>query len=556
MPIDRIKYDFNEPQFDALDRTQDRYGRTNYEMDIIAQGLVTGTEKERELAFSQLDPVYFLNEFAWMYNKAASRWESIELWDSQIPVVYEVLDNNKKYIIILKARQLGITTVILLILLYLLLFKHGVRGLCFSKLEDDANELVGDDRLWGMYERLPEHFKALAKLQIREKRVNYLPFRSCHGKDYDSKVFAFTTTRGDSRVGTYVMIDEADLMPDLIELYKSAKPTVDDVPDGKFILLSKSYKKLPNSIFKKMYRSAKSGLNEFHHIFLPWNSHPGRTEEWYEKEKQDTLKNTGSLDALYENYPATDEEALAAMELDKRIPATHLYRCYHERTPITNEAESGIRQIKGINIYHLPEDDERYFIGVDASEGLEGDHRDYSAIYVVDSAGIECANLVGKITADGIAYYAKKLALYYKDARILPENQGIGLATVTWLINNGMRSHMIKGNGRKWGWTPSKTSKIILYENVAEMALNEEMVIYDYACYAELQSIEANTLSAPPGDHDDRADAFAMAQMCRTLGLKKRAVGVRAIDWGGLGTRIKQKTRAGRVFMGEALMDD
>ena len=538
MPLDRSKWGFTEAQHTAFDRIQTNSQFTDEIMEGMASVFFKLGSVAKELFLSQLDCVYFISEHVWIYDKRVEGWAKFVLWDAQIPVVYTIL--REKFIIILKARQLGITWLLLAILLWLILFRQGVRGLVFSKLEDDAKVLVSKERLRGMYDRLPEPFKLLAPLDEKTSKTDFLDFQNPADVDKASNVYAFTTTRGDSRVGTYVMIDEADLIPNLRDLLAAAKPTVEGAAFGKFILLSKSYKKFPNSIYKRMYRNAKARVNEFVSVFLPWYSHPFRDEAWYEKEKAAALLD-GSLDSLYENYPATDEEALAANELNKRIPAANLSKCLEECELITSGLPKEIAKINGLEVYAKREEDVRYFIGIDAAEGLPTGAN--SAIYVVDQHGREVAHLVGKIPTDVTAMRAKALSDYYNKAKLLPENNGINLAVMNDLQRMGVESRIVRGNGRKLGWTPSRTSKILLYDNIAEAAFNGDMTLHHYPCYVELQSIESDTLNAPIGDMDDMADAFAMALMCRYLGLKRRATKVHTLDWGGKKEAFKPKNR-------------
>ena len=59
-----------------------------------------------------------------------------------------------------------------------------------------------------------------------------------------------------------------------------------------------------------------------------------RTGEWYEAEKRAFLAQTGALDDLYQEYPATDAEAMAPRSLDKRLPAQWLQNCYRPQEPV------------------------------------------------------------------------------------------------------------------------------------------------------------------------------------------------------------------------------
>jgi hypothetical protein len=51
----------------------------------------------------------------------------------------------------------------------------------------------------------------------------------------------------------------------------------------------------------------------------------------------------------------------------------------------------------------------------------------------------------------------------------------------------------------------------MLYDRCADALRNGEVVLHAFATHGQLASIDGSTLRAPEGEHDDRADAFALA---------------------------------------------
>src|SRR5262249_42025745 len=136
-----------------------------------------------------------------------------------------------------------------------------------------------------------------------------------------------------SYTGTLAIVDEADLVPDLDKLLRSVKPTID--ARGRLLLVSRADKGQPESAFNRIYRAAVAAGSDWHPVFLPWNARPDRDAAWYEAQKRDIRARTGALDDLFEQYPATDAEALAPRSLDKRLPAEWLQQCYRPQEPVT-----------------------------------------------------------------------------------------------------------------------------------------------------------------------------------------------------------------------------
>ncbi len=192
-----------------------------------------------------------------------------------------------------------------------------------------------------MYSRLPEWMKGGHGLVIDSGHE----FSMQNG----SPARAFPTSAGDSYTASLAIVDEADLVPDLNWLMRAVKPTIDG--GGKMILLSRVDKSAPNSEFKNIYRAAHAGKNGWTPVFLPWHIHPGRDGAWYEAQKIDIESRTGSLDDLFELYPASPTEALSPRTLDKRIPAPWLEACFWEATSIDALLAPSL---DGLEIYKSP----------------------------------------------------------------------------------------------------------------------------------------------------------------------------------------------------------
>ena len=74
----------------------------------------------------------------------------------------------------------------------------------------------------------------------------------------------------------------------------------------------------------------------------------------------------------------------------------------------------------------------------------------------------------------------------------------------------------LSGHDGKEGWLSSQLGKVMLYDRCADALRNGEVVLHAFAMHAQLASIDGSTLRAPEGEHDDRADAFALACAGRT----------------------------------------
>lgn len=430
--------------------------------------------------------VEFLKRYVSIQNEDG-KWRRIKPWDCQVVAATTLVEHRLN--VWLKARQLGMTWLGLAKALHVALNEPGVTVLLFSRRDDEAKELL--HRLKGMAARLPE------AMRPRVVESNDHRYRLGNG----SRVLCFPTTAGDSYTARFAMIDEADLVPDLGRLLGAVKPTID--AGGSLLMLSRVDKSrsVSASPFKQTYLAAKKGASPWHPLFLPWHSRPDRTPAWYEEQRRDVVGRTGALDVLWEQYPATDKEALAPNQLDKRIQTAWLQRVDDVRPGKTCD-------IPCVRIWDAPTGERRYLIGADPAEG--NPNSDDSAACVIDAdTGEQVATIQGKIEPTTFASIIELVAAMYHNAPAMVERNNHGHAVIASLKERDVR--VLCGHDGKPGWLSSQKGKALLYSAAADCVRDEEVKIRCAETFAQLASIEGGTLRAPEDDHDDLADAFALA---------------------------------------------
>lgn len=453
---------------------------------------LTPKQQAIEIGRCYNDPAYFIKTYCFIYDPVGE-WIPFELWPAQVDALRVVHSN--RLAVILKARQLGVTWLVLGYALWTMIFRPAATVLLFSRRDDEARYLLSDERLKGMYKRLPAWML------------------SGHGTVMDnahewslsngSVARAFPSTAGDSYTATLAIIDEADIVPDLGRLMRSVKPTIDG--GGRMVLLSRPDKSRPVSEFKRIYTEGKAGRNGWAHIFLPWHVNPKRDAAWYEAQKADIQSRTGSLDDLAEQYPTTDAEALAARSLDKRIPGEWLAKVFAEKER-TNPLG-----IPGLSVFVEPQEGHKYAIGADPAEG--NPTSDDSAATVLDKAtGEEVATLAGKFQPSTFAGYLAQLSAHYLGAVVMVERNNHGHACLLWLYDNTtLGQKVLNGHDGKKGWLSSTKGKPMAYATTVDAIRDGDVVIHDFESYAQLASIEGGTMAAPENLHDDRAYSFCLA---------------------------------------------
>lgn len=472
------------------------------------------------------DPVYFVNTYCQIYDNDAQDWIPFKLWPFQADALRLSVERDKggwvhKRIVGLKTRQIGFTWLMAdARLLWKMLFRPITKALVFSQSDEDAMEVLGENRFKGMYKRLPDWLK-LPVVKDNEHEIELS--NGC-------SIRALPEARGgDSRTVTDVVIDEADLILDLSKLITRAKPTLGS--KGQMVIIGRAVKDRPNSPFKRLYLQSKLGQGEWDTaIFVPWMAHPGRTKEWYTQLCADTLALEGSLDGVHEMYPATDEEALQGRTLDKRIAPEWIaaFTRLKPSLPLPPDAP----QIPNLILYAYPEPGRRYGAGGDPAGGLSDS--DNSSLTIVDAETYQqVAKLSAKIEPTQFGNYSAEVCRYFNNAAILLELNNHGWAYLAQLkerhanLRTGLRPN---GTPSDPGWMTSERSKNQLYDTIIKVlqdAITEtkdEQGVYhlesvqpiwcDSQTSSQLASIDASTLSAPEGQHDDDAMSEVLALMC------------------------------------------
>lgn len=462
--------------------------------DVIA-GRVSGNPalaKAREKIRCQKSPAYFVEHYVKIKAKG---YVNFRMWPDQVKALNQISFN--RFIAILKARQIGMTTLVAAWAVHSGLFTPGFVTLLFSKGHLEAKKLLRRIRL--IFLMLPEFLRpGFDKDTTTELGLT-------NGSEYIS--FGSMASGGDSFTADAVIIDEADLIRNLDDVLSGAKPTID--AGGKLILLSRTEKTDFNSPFKRICRAALAGVSEFTLIFLAWFSRPGRTKEWYEALAREIEQRTFAKDELYANYPTTPDEALSARELDKRFPISVLDPVFFEEQPIKDLKDTPFAGWANLKIYRLPQPGETFVVGGDVAGG--NPHSDDSTAVVLNKATLEeVATLAGKIEPTVHAMRTNTLAKFFNNAEIMPEKNHTHGAKYLEALK-ALKAKILFGYDRKPGWFTDLPRKHLMYDNVAEAVRTQKTIIHSKELYDQLGSLDALELEAPFGFKDDIAMGYGLA---------------------------------------------
>ena len=269
------------------------------------------TKEDIQMERARRSCLYFISQFVWIEDKTQPTGISkFYLWPEQERALGEIIKNI--FTIILKARQLGLTWLVLAYTLWKVIFNPGFLAIAISK-RDDPDALEMGLRMQFMLRHLPK-WMILKKKDAPQGWEGLTWTNDAHeirihrpdGEDSRFLTLAASPDTAHSFTANLVILDEWALHPSAEEIWTGAFPTMNRADfSGQVIGLSTGRR---NTLFEKMWNDGVAKINRFVAIFLSWRADPRRTQEWYEQTKKD-MPNT-----YKSQYPETPDEAFTVGE--------------------------------------------------------------------------------------------------------------------------------------------------------------------------------------------------------------------------------------------------
>ncbi|GEM_PF-968048 len=266
------------------------------------------------------DLIYFMENYVYIENKSGKTPQDrsilFKLFPEQLRAIDEIV--NHKLNIIIKARQLGITWLVISYGLHQCFAVEQFTVAVLSQTEDYMKDAI--NRFEYIILRLPKWFiqeynketKTFNSMYLYEKTSTeitiYHPPKE-NGVRITSTIKGLVSTEraGQSLTVDLVIFDEWARHDNAKAVFAAAFPTINRPDSGKFIGLSTNER---GSYFEEIVTNCLDTNDMgFNLIFLNVFADPRRTKEWYENTKK-TLKESWRL-----NYPEKIEDALSAGEM-------------------------------------------------------------------------------------------------------------------------------------------------------------------------------------------------------------------------------------------------
>ena len=471
---------------------------------------------KREYAKCATDPTYFLGKYGIIQHPVKGK-VNFNLYDFQEKSLKSFMKHD--YNIVLKARQLGLSTLTAGYALWMMTFQQDKNILVIATKQETAKNLVTKVRV--MHANLPGWLKQPCvednKLSLRYKNGSQI------------KAVASSEESGRSEALSLLIIDEAAFIDKIDTIWGAAQQTL--ATGGRALVIS-----TPNGVgnfFHKTWVGAENGTNDFNFIKLHWSVHPEREQEW--RDEQDKLLGP----------------SLAAQECDCDFITSG--RGVVDGLLLEQMKESSVREPiekRGIDsnywIWQPPNYTKNYVVSADVSRG---DGTDYSAFHIIDVETLEqVAEYKGKISTQDFGNMLVNVASEYNNALLVVENNNIGWAAIQQVIDREYPNlfytskdlqyvdvqHQITNKYRVQernmvpGFSTTQKTRPLIVAKLEEMFREESVVVHSQRLIDELFVFiyNGNRAEAMTGYNDDLVMSFAIALWVRDTALRLRAEGI------------------------------
>jgi len=422
-----------------------------------------------EIIRSGKDPVYFINNYTKISHPLRGQIP-FKTYDYQDELLNNF--NDYRFTVILKARQLGISTISAAYVAWMMLFHRDKNILVMATKFNTAANLV--KKVKSIIKNLPPW--------IQISRVS-IDNRTSFELDNGSQIKASSTSfdAGRSEALSLLVVDEAAHVDGLDELWTGLYPTLST--GGRCIILS-----TPNGVgnwFHQTYIDAEQNKNDFYPIKLLWDQHPERDYEWFENETKNMSKRQIAQE-LECNFNTSGETVIHPDDM-KRI----------EKSIKEPKYRTGFDRNFWIWEEHQAEN--TYLLSADVARG---DGKDYSVFHIYKLETMEIiAEYQGKVTPDVFSDIVYNAGEEYNSCMIVVENNTVGFSVLEKLKEKGYPNvyHSIKSSheyvdqlqaenksNAVAGFTTSLKTRPLIIAKFEEFIRNKLLTIYSQRLYNEL----------------------------------------------------------------------
>jgi hypothetical protein len=458
------------------------------------------------------DPAHFMKKYCYIQHPQRGR-VIFNLYPFQGKVLN--LWKNNRYNIVLKSRQLGISTLGAGYALWLMMFHKDKNVLCIATKQETARNMVTKVKF--MYENLPNWLKVPAT------ENNKLSIRLSNGSQI--KAVSAASDAGRSEAVSLLLIDEAAFIDGIGEIWASAQQTL--ATGGGAIVLSTPYG--AGNWFHQTWVKAEAAENDFLPIRLPWDVHPERDQAW--RDQQDKL--LGVRMAAQEcdcNFDTSGDVVFISEVLEPYLPETE--------EPMERRGLD-----KNLWIWEPVDYSKQYMVVADVARG---DGNDYSTFHIINTVDCEqVAEFKGQLSTKDFGNFLVGVATEYNQALLVVENSNVGWAVLQVIEERGYSNLYYttkndsgyvetylnpyeQSSGYVPGFSTTLKTRPLVIAKMVEYVSERSVKIKSKRLLEEMKTFvwKNGKAQALHGYNDDLVMSFAIGMFVRDTALKYRQQGI------------------------------
>ena len=463
-----------------------------------------------------LDPVHFMRKYCKIQHPQRGK-VPFHLYPFQADCLNQF--KNHRYNIILKSRQLGISTLSAGYSLWMMTFHEDKNILVIATKQAVAKNLITKVRV--MYDNLPSWLK------VETEEHNKMSLRFTNGSNIKSE--SSKQDAGRSEALSLLVLDEAAFIDYAEEIWTAAQQTL--ATGGSCITLS-----TPNGVgnwFHRQWVDAEEGRNDFNTIRLRWQMHPDRDQDW----RDEQTRILGAQQAAQE----CDGDFLSGGASVIPLETLQYYKQTYVKEPIEKR---GIDQ--NLWLWEYPNPSTSYMVVADVARG---DASDFSAFHVIDLENlVQIAEYKGKMDTKTFGNLLVETAVAHNDALLVVENANVGWTTIQQVINRNYPNLFYMSKDLKYidiqkqltnrfrsidknlvaGFSTTTKTRPLIIAKLHQYFLERELVIRSKRTISELETFiwKASKAEAMNGHNDDLVLSLSIGLWVRdtALLLKQRGI--------------------------------
>jgi len=470
------------------------------------------------------DKAYFMRKYCFIQHPTKGRM-LFDLYGYQEEALSTF--DQEDYTIILKGRQIGLSTVVACLALQMMLFSKDKNVLVIATKQETAKNLITKVRF--AFDNLP------VWLQVPVVENNKLSLRFANGSQI--KASSSSGDAGRSEAVSLLVLDEAAFIKNAAEIWTAAQATL--ATGGKAILIS-----TPNGIgnfFHKKYVEAEEfkGRNKdgaFYPIKLDWRVHPDRDDKW--EQTQRTVLGDRDFRQEYE------AEFLGSGNTVIDSDLIEFYRQTHKKDPIAKKGPGG-----DLWVWEYPDYTKSYIVVADVARGENSEMGDFSAMHVIDAVTCtQVAEFKGRLPTTEFGHLLVATSTEYNDALLVVENGGIGWATIQTIIDRQYKNLFYMTDDLKYldpedvrsnklyradkraiaGFTTSSRTRPLIISKLDQYMRDKSVIIRSQRTLDELLTFvwENGKPIATDGFHDDLVMSMSIGLWIRDTALQLHQKGL------------------------------